>query len=186
MCSSFQMPRSLGNPALRQHRRGLGEHQSRASHAPGCPGEPGASRSRTRPPRVLAHRRNGNAVRQSDVAKRNRRKQMAHTPLDSETPPTIPQSSHELTDEMAIRCAAPARRGTGRIPQDFARFAGFLAELFSATASRTSALNAASSTSSPSWMSIARRTLPSRLELNSPAGSGSDAPLAKVSFTTFL
>src|SRR6185369_1277397 len=38
----------------------------------------------------------------------------------------------------------------------------------------------------PSWTSIARRTLPSRLELKSPAGSGSAAPLAKVIFTTFL
>src|SRR5437763_14904482 len=35
-------------------------------------------------------------------------------------------------------------------------------------------------------MSIARRTLPSRLELKRRAGSFSDAPLAKVSFTTFL
>ena len=61
----------------------------------------------------------------------------------------------------------------------------FLA-LFSSIASRTSALNAAASTSSPSGMSIARRTLPSRLELKRPVGSSSDAPLAKVSFTTFL
>src|SRR4051794_4190887 len=35
-------------------------------------------------------------------------------------------------------------------------------------------------------MSIARRTLPSRLELKRRPGSFSDAPLAKVSFTTFL
>src|SRR3954453_18744057 len=35
-------------------------------------------------------------------------------------------------------------------------------------------------------MSIARRTLPSRLELKRPAGSFSDAPLAKVSLTTAL
>src|SRR5213593_4633375 len=35
-------------------------------------------------------------------------------------------------------------------------------------------------------MSIARRTFPSRLELKRRAGSFSDAPLAKVSFTTFL
>src|SRR3954469_4575331 len=49
-----------------------------------------------------------------------------------------------------------------------------------------SALKADSSTSSPSWMSIARRVFPSRLELKSRAGSFSDAPLAKVSFTTFL
>src|SRR5882724_7973078 len=35
-------------------------------------------------------------------------------------------------------------------------------------------------------MSIARRTFPSRLELKRRAGSFRDAPLAKVSFTTFL
>src|SRR5262245_49916296 len=49
-----------------------------------------------------------------------------------------------------------------------------------------SALKADSSTSSPSRMSIARRTFPSRLELKRRAGSFSDAPLAKVSFTTLL
>ena len=53
--------------------------------------------------------------------------------------------------------------------------------MFSATAARISDLNAAASSSSVSWMSIARRVLPSRLALNNPAGSGSDAPLAKVS-----
>src|SRR5256714_5135179 len=55
-----------------------------------------------------------------------------------------------------------------------------------ATAWRTSALNADSSTSFPSWISIARRTFPSRLELKRRAGSFRDAPLAKVSFTIFL
>src|SRR6267142_170720 len=35
-------------------------------------------------------------------------------------------------------------------------------------------------------MSIARRVFPSRLELKRRAGSFRDAPLAKVSFTTFL
>src|SRR5437867_12112099 len=35
-------------------------------------------------------------------------------------------------------------------------------------------------------MSIARRTFPSRLELKRRAGSFRNAPLAKVSFTTFL
>src|SRR4051794_23912992 len=35
-------------------------------------------------------------------------------------------------------------------------------------------------------MSIARRVLPSRLELKRPDGSASEAPLAKVIFTTFL
>src|SRR5947207_6230773 len=49
-----------------------------------------------------------------------------------------------------------------------------------------SALKASSSISSPSWTSIARLTLPSRLELNRLEGSLSEAPLAKVSFTTLL
>src|SRR3954465_12791843 len=47
-------------------------------------------------------------------------------------------------------------------------------------------MNAFSSISSSSGTSIARRVLPSRLELNSPAGSSSDAPLKNVSFTTLL
>ena len=46
--------------------------------------------------------------------------------------------------------------------QDFAFFEGFdLPELLRAAASRTRALNADSSTSSRSWISIARRTFPS-------------------------
>src|ERR1700680_972790 len=49
-----------------------------------------------------------------------------------------------------------------------------------------SVLKAAPSIFSPSWMSIARLTLPSRLELKSPERSLSKAPLANVSFTTLL
>src|SRR5262245_19139187 len=49
-----------------------------------------------------------------------------------------------------------------------------------------SALNAPASTSSPSWMSIARRTFPSRLALKSLAGSCNAAPWAKVNFTLDL
>src|SRR6202171_2063203 len=49
-----------------------------------------------------------------------------------------------------------------------------------------SVLKASSSISSPSWISIARLVLPSRLELKSPLGSLSEAPLAKVSFTALL
>src|SRR4051794_27681114 len=45
---------------------------------------------------------------------------------------------------------------------------------------------AASSTFSPSWMSMARRTFPSRLELKRPDGSFNAAPLANVSLTMFL
>src|SRR5262249_21507944 len=69
----------------------------------------------------------------------------------------------------------------------FARFVlALLPEVLSATAARTSALNAPASTFSPSWMSIARLVFPPRLELKSLAGSFNDAPLAKVSFTTDL
>jgi len=59
-------------------------------------------------------------------------------------------------------------------------------DLFRAAAARMSVLKASSSISSPSWKSIARLTLPSRLELNSLEGSLSEAPLKKVSFTTLL
>src|SRR5215207_7075933 len=59
-------------------------------------------------------------------------------------------------------------------------------DMFSATAARMSAFKAASSMVSPSWMSMARLTLPSRLALKRRDGSASEAPLAKVSFTTDL
>src|SRR3954471_19919944 len=59
-------------------------------------------------------------------------------------------------------------------------------DVFSAAAARMSAFSASSSISSPSWMSMARLVLPSRLELKRPEGSFSEAPLAKVIFTTFL
>src|SRR4029077_10292478 len=48
---------------------------------------------------------------------------------------------------------------------------------FSAAAARISVLNASALISTPSGISIARLVLPSRLELNSFAGSFSDAPL---------
>jgi hypothetical protein len=57
---------------------------------------------------------------------------------------------------------------------------------FRATASRISFLNADSLILSPSRMSMARRAFPSRLELKSDFGSGSDAPFMNVSFTTPL
>jgi hypothetical protein len=43
-----------------------------------------------------------------------------------------------------------------------------------------------SSIVSPSWTSMARLVLPSRLALKRRDGSFSEAPLAKVIFTTFL
>src|ERR1700736_507543 len=57
---------------------------------------------------------------------------------------------------------------------------------FWATAAFTSALNAPASTFSPSWISIAPRVLPSKLELKRREGSGVLAPRANVSFTTFV
>src|SRR5262249_27487207 len=66
----------------------------------------------------------------------------------------------------------------------FARLGlAFPTDVLRATAARMSALNARASTSSPSWMSIARLTFPSRLELKSLAGSFNAAPLEKVNFT---
>src|SRR6266550_189445 len=58
--------------------------------------------------------------------------------------------------------------------------------VFNDTAARMSAFNAFSSILSPSWKSMARLVLPSRLELKRPEGSSNEAPLAKVNFTTFL
>src|SRR5262249_55996357 len=60
------------------------------------------------------------------------------------------------------------------------------ADVFSATAARMRALSASSLITSSSWKSMARRVLPSRLELKRPEGSRSEAPLAKVIFTTDL
>jgi len=62
----------------------------------------------------------------------------------------------------------------------------YLADWLNTAAARINAFSAFSSTLSPWRKSIARRTLPSRLELNRPDGSGSEAPLAKVSLTTCL
>src|SRR5947207_15270383 len=59
-------------------------------------------------------------------------------------------------------------------------------DAFSDTAARTSAFNAFAAIFSPSWKSIARLVLPSRLELKRPDGSSSAAPWEKVIFTTFL
>ena len=59
-------------------------------------------------------------------------------------------------------------------------------DVFSATAERMSSSSAFSSIVSPSWKSIARRTLPSRLELKRPDGSSNEAPFANVIFTTLL
>src|SRR5262245_56732733 len=57
---------------------------------------------------------------------------------------------------------------------------------FWVTAAFTSALNARASTFSASWMSIALRVLPSKLALKRRDGSGTLAPRANVSFTTFV
>ncbi len=71
------------------------------------------------------------------------------------------------------------RRGTSRA-------AAAQAFMFKATAARTRSARAGSFTTWPCLMSTARRTLPSRLEVNSPAVSSKDAPLKKVSLTALL
>src|SRR5688500_412861 len=94
---------------------------------------------------------------------------------------------------FAICGLPPERRTTGAFPPAFGGdldrvadsgdlLAGdvFLAgEPFRATAALTSARNASALTVSPSWMSIARRVLPPRLELKRRDGSGTLAPRAK-------
>src|SRR6185437_1521106 len=56
----------------------------------------------------------------------------------------------------------------------------------SPTAALISSFKATSLILSFSWMSMARLTFPSRLELNRPEGSFNAAPLANVSLTTLL
>src|SRR5215831_6286793 len=74
-------------------------------------------------------------------------------------------------------CSRPAGRPSGRPRAE---------DLFKATAARMRACRAFPFSLSPSWKSMARLTLPSRLELKTPEGSFREAPLAKVIFTTFL
>src|SRR5213083_1069205 len=66
------------------------------------------------------------------------------------------------------------------------RFGLLLPLRLSASAARMRSFKAASSTLPPSWMSMARLTFPSRLELNRPEGSFNAAPLANVILTAFL
>src|SRR5208283_429946 len=116
----------------------------------------------------------------------------------AEPPPTGPTGSpsrrngphkqESIRDELP---GAPPSSRTLRQGGDFHRAFGLLFVLllpsrFSATAARIRSFKAASSILSPSWMSIARRTFPSRLELNRPFGSFSAAPFANVIFTTSL
>ena len=49
-------------------------------------------------------------------------------------------------------------------------------EVFSSTATRISTFNVYSSIWSPSWKSMARLALPSRLELKRPEGSSNEVP----------
>ena len=79
-----------------------------------------------------------------------------------------------------------AVRRSPRVAALLSGWALCLLATFSATAERTSAFSAFSSIASPSLKSIARRVLPSRLELKRREGSWSAAPLANVVFTTLL
>jgi hypothetical protein len=85
-------------------------------------------------------------------------------------------TTHAASSAAGLKRDSPRRQ----LDQLWAR------DAFSVTAARTRAFNASSSIFSPSWKSMARLVLPSRLELKRPDGSSSAAPLAKVIFTTFL
>src|SRR3569833_541481 len=99
---------------------------------------------------------------------------------------------------LLLRAQAAVQRSFGRsywsaMPGVFSRIAfldrlglAFPPDVLRTTAARMIALNAPASTSSPSWMSIARLVFPSRLELKSLTGSFNAAPWAKVSFTLSL
>jgi hypothetical protein len=87
-----------------------------------------------------------------------------------------PRSTRVFTDGTYSICLVRAGRGFGLL----------LPSRLCATAARIRSFNAASSSLSSSWMSMARLTFPSRLELNRPEGSFNAAPLAKVILTTSL
>src|SRR5688572_14321004 len=95
-------------------------------------------------------------------------------------------SSQSESHDLNVLLNSLCRTCMPHLPPVRGRYRFFAGGPFSATAAFTSALNATASIFSPSWMSIARRVFPSRLELNSRDGSGRLAPLANVSFTTSL
>src|SRR5437016_14656874 len=96
-------------------------------------------------------------------------------------------------DQSCFYCTGPGFGLTGNVQVFLARRGfGFGFDLFlplflrltlSATAARMRSFKAASLILSPSWMSMARLTFPSRLELNRPEGSFNAAPLANVILT---
>ncbi len=79
--------------------------------------------------------------------------------------------------KLVVGCPIQARFW---LEWDFRRGFGLLLSLrLSATAARMRSFKAASSTLSPSWMSMARLTFPSRLELNRPEGALQRSSLGK-------
>ena len=80
-----------------------------------------------------------------------------------------------------IEDVSPVKRGSSLFLNLYdlrlRRLGSLLAWRWRATAARIRSFRAASSTCSPSWMSMARLTFPSRLELNRPEGSFNAAPL---------
>ena len=97
------------------------------------------------------------------------------------------------TDSLSSAAAVMSRRSSSSFVElvVLAAMAGHQGQppaedAFRATAARTRALKAFSSTSSPSWRSMARLVLPPKPALKRPAGSSRVAPLRKVSFTLSL
>ena len=109
----------------------------------------------------------------------------ARSPTTTRRPPSAPMSP--AVPNGRTRCApASCRLRAAPAPCSTRSPVAAQPEVLRATAARMSAFNASSSISSPSRKSMARLVLPSRLELNRPEGSLSEAPLAKVVFTAFL
>src|SRR4051812_33774048 len=94
-----------------------------------------------------------------------------------------PAEQHVTNDRAAAFVQSSALQGNRRVCRAFGLV--FPSKL-SATAARMRSFNAASFIFSPSWMSMARLTFPSRLELNRPEGSFNAAPFANVILTTLL
>src|SRR5512137_2508924 len=108
-------------------------------------------------------------------------------PVDGGSNPPAPTLTHRQQDRPFAKPREILHRGVLGSRLSYLRAtSGTLTWRFSATASWIRALSAGASIVSPSRMSIARRVLPSRLELKSFRGSFREAPRAKVSFTTCL
>ncbi len=109
-----------------------------------------------------------------------------HVPLLKRGKRHTNRPASQSFDVFIAGCRVPHVPLLGRGKRHTNRPASQSFDVFSATAARISPFSAFSFTLSPSRKSIARLKFPSRLELNSPAGSSRNAPFANVNFTALL